>query len=233
MYPSGQDNPGTSYDEGVPSANSPSTKEDEDSNVDGSDSGSDGDSSNEENVGNAKSPIRSVIGPDGLRQFLLPLMWSINNFNSIIKRPHFETFRDRYQIPINVPICLPFKFEKCYYQDVEDVGVYEQMFKAGLRLPLSTLHRRLLQYLGIAVTQITPNSWRVFLGAKVLYRVLTNGERKLTVEEFFHCYRPTEIVQSRGMYSFLPRKPLLRLVCETPDSNKNWKSQYFFLQVDN
>ena len=55
VYPSGQDNPGTSYDEGVPSANSPSTKEDEDSNVDGSDSGSDGDSSNEENVGNAKS----------------------------------------------------------------------------------------------------------------------------------------------------------------------------------
>ena len=158
VYPSGQDDPGTSYDERVSSANSPSTKEDEDSNVDGSNSGSGGDSSNEENVGNAKSPIRSVIGPDGLRQFLLPLIWTINNFNSIIKRPHFETFRDRYQIPINVPICLPFKFEKCYYQDVKDVKVYEQMFKAGLRLPLSALHRHLLQYLGIVVTQFTPNS---------------------------------------------------------------------------
>ena len=55
----------------------------------------------------------------------------------------------------------------------------------------------------------------------------------MTVEEFFHCYRPSEIIQSRGMYSFLPRKPSLRLVCEILDSNKSWKSRYFFLEGDN
>lgn len=53
------------------------------------------------------------------------------------------------------------------------------------------------------------------------------------MEEFFHCYRPSEIVQSRGIYSFLLRKPSLRLVCKTPDSNRNWKSRYFFIQGDN
>ena len=53
------------------------------------------------------------------------------------------------------------------------------------------------------------------------------------MEEFFHCDRPSEIVQSRGIYSFLPRKPSLRLVCKTPDSNRNWKSRYFFIQGDN
>ena len=127
---------------------------------------------------------------------------------------------------------MPFKFEKCYYQDAEDVGVYEQTFKAGLRFPLSTLHRHLLQYLGLAITQISPNAWRVFLGAKVLYGVLTNKACRMTVEEFFHYYHSSEIVQSKGMYSFLPRKPSHRLVCETPDSNRNWKSRYFFLQGD-
>ena len=55
----------------------------------------------------------------------------------------------------------------------------------------------------------------------------------MTVEEFFHCYHPSEIIQSRGMYSFLPRKPSLRLVCEILDSNKSWKSRYFFLEGDN
>ena len=38
---------------------------------------------------------------------------------------------------------------------------------------------------------------------------------------------------SLGVYIFLPRKPSLRLVCETPDSNRNWKSRYFFLEGDN
>ena len=34
------------------------------------------------------------------------------------------------------------------------------------------------------------------------------------------------------MYSFMPRNPLLRLVCDTPDSNRNWKSRYIFMEGD-
>ena len=67
VYLLGQDDPDTSYDERVPPANSPSVEEDEDLDVDRSDSGIGRDSNNEENVGNAESPIRSIIGPNGLR----------------------------------------------------------------------------------------------------------------------------------------------------------------------
>ena len=112
----------------------------------------------------------------------------MNDFNSTIKKKHFETLREKYYIPIGIPICLPFKFEKCYYQDAEDVEVYEQMLKAGLRFPLSALHRRLLQYLGLTITQISLNAWRVFLGVEVLYGVLSNRALRMMVEEFFHCY---------------------------------------------
>ena len=52
------------------------------------------------------------------------------------------------------------------------------------------------------------------------------------MKEFLHYYHPDEIAQSKGMYSFVPRSPLLRLVCETLDSNRNWKSQYFFMEGD-
>lgn len=106
------------------------------------------------------------------------------------------------------------------------------MLKAGLRFPLSALHRCLLQYPGLTVNQVSLNAWRVLLCVKVLYGVLYNGASRMTVEEFFHFYRTFEIVQSKGMYSFLPRSLSLRLVCETPDSNKNWKSRYFFIQGD-
>ena len=224
VYPSGQDDPGTSYDEQVPSSNSYSAEKDEDLDVDGLE----GDSNKD--LVSAKPPSQSVIRPNGLRQFILLPLWTMKDFRSSIKQKHFDTLREKYQIPVNIPICLPYKSEKCYYWGVDDVGVYEQMFKTGLKFPLSALHRCLLQYLGLAVTQISSNAWRVFLGTEVLYGVLSKGARRIMVEEFFHYYRPSKIVQSKGMYNFLPRKPSLRLVCETLDSNRNWKSRYFFLE---
>ena len=67
---------------------------------------------------------------------------------------------------------------------------------------------------------------------EVLYEAMSDGARMLMVKELFHCYRPYEITQSKGMYSFVPKSSLLRLVCETPDSNRNWKSRYFFMESD-
>ena len=107
VYPSGQNDLDTSYGERVLSANSPSMEEDEDLNVDGSESGSSRGSNREKNVESAEPLIQSVIGPDCFREFLLPLMWTVNDFNSTIKRPHFETLRERYQIPVGIPsVCL-------------------------------------------------------------------------------------------------------------------------------
>ena len=55
-----------------------------------------------------------------------------------------------------------------------------------------------------------------------------DGACRLMVEEFFHYYRSTEITQSKGMYSFVPKSSLLRLMSDTPDFNRNWKSRYLF-----
>ena len=88
--------------------------------------------------------VRSVVGANGLREFVMLPEWTVNYFSSVIKEKHFKTFRDNYQIPDNISIRLPHKSERCYYEGVESVGVYEQMLKAGLRFPLSSLHRELL-----------------------------------------------------------------------------------------
>ena len=52
--------------------------------MDGSESTS-GDSDSKESIENVESPIRFVIGLNGLRKFFLPLMWMVNDFNSTIK----------------------------------------------------------------------------------------------------------------------------------------------------
>ena len=52
------------------------------------------------------------------------------------------------------------------------------------------------------------------------------------MREFLHCYCPDEIDKSRGIYSFAPRSPLLKVIFETLDSNRDWKSHYFLLEGD-
>ena len=67
---------------------------------------------------------------------------------------------------------------------------------------------------------------------EVLYEAMFGGSRSLIVREFLHYYRPDEIDKSRGMYSFVPRKSVLKVIYETLDSNRDWKSRYFFLECD-
>lgn len=67
---------------------------------------------------------------------------------------------------------------------------------------------------------------------EVLYGAMSDDGRRLTIWEFLHCYCPDEIDKSRGMYSFVPRSHVLKVIYETPDSNRDWKSRYFFIEGD-
>ena len=176
--------------------------------------------------------LRSIIGANGLREFIMLPEWTVNNFVSTIKETHFKTIRANYQIPENIAIHLFYKSEKCYYDGVEGVGIYEQILKAGLRFPLNTFHRELLKCLDLSVNQVSLNAWRIFIAMEILYGAMTDGARSLTVREFLHCYCPDKIDKSRGVYSFVPRSPLLKVIYETPDLNRDWKSRYFFLEGD-
>ena len=75
----------------------------------------------------------------------------------------FSELRVRYQIPEHIPIRLLYENKKCYTGRTADVGMYDAMFAAGLRLPLTALHHQLVDYLGLSVSQIAPNAWRNFI----------------------------------------------------------------------
>ena len=155
------------------------------------------------------------------RPFILPKIWTVNDFLLMMSDKVFKTLRDRYQIPENIPIRLPRKFEKCYLGKTADVGMYDAMFAVRLRLPLTMLHRQLANFLGFSVSQIASNAWRTFIGAEVLWGCLSGGNRQLTIDEFFWCYRPQHIVSSQGIYHFVARKKGLKLVFDMLDSNRN------------
>ena len=48
----------------------------------------------------------------------------------------FNNLRLHYQIPDDVPIRMAGKKEKCYFGRTSDVGFYEAVFMADLRLTL-------------------------------------------------------------------------------------------------
>ena len=137
VFLSGQNDPGTSSEERNPSATSPSTR-DEDLDMDRLE----GDFT--EGIVGAEPVTQSIIGSDRLREFIILHLWMVNDFISTIKQSHFNTFRYKYQILVHIPLRLPYKSEKCYYKGVEDVRIYEQMLKVGLKFLLSVLHRHLL-----------------------------------------------------------------------------------------
>ena len=90
--------------------------------------------------------------------FILPAIWTVNDFKPMMTTKIFNNLRDRYQILDYILIRLPGKYEKCYSGKTANVGMYDAMFAVGLRLPLTMLHRQLAIFLGFYVSQIAPNA---------------------------------------------------------------------------
>ena len=53
------------------------------------------------------------------------------------------------------------------------------------------------------------------------------------LDEFFYYYRPHHISSSKGTYHFSVKEKNLKLMSDMPDSNRNWKSRYFFVEGTN
>ena len=114
LYPSGYRDPDDLSEMSL-SASSPSSKNEDMEVVEPKKGSNDGE----------KQRIKFVVGTDGLREFFMLPEWTVNSFTSTIKEAHFKTLKANYQIPNYIPICLLYKSEKCYYEGVDDVGVYE------------------------------------------------------------------------------------------------------------
>ena len=64
---------------------------------------------------------------------------------------------------------------------------------------------------------------------QVLWREVFEGNRPLTVDEFLYCYKPSKINQSLGFYQFTVRGKDYRLIKFLVTSDRNWKTEFFFV----
>ena len=64
---------------------------------------------------------------------------------------------------------------------------------------------------------------------QILWREVFEGDRPLIVDEFFYYYKPSEINQSLDFYQFTARGKNCRLIKSLITSDRNWKSEFFFI----
>ena len=130
-----------------------------------------GEDGKDEGKGDERAPVGGNLGSprDGhTHPFILPTIWTVNDFKPTMTTNIFKNLQDCYQIPDNVPICLPKKFEKCYSGKTADICMYDAMSSVRLRLPLKELHCQLANFLGFSISQIAFNAGRIFTGAEVI-----------------------------------------------------------------
>ena len=127
------------------------------------------DEEEDKDEGDKKSCEKALVSPEGNRPFILPEDWADNKFFPKMRDRVFNELLTRYQILDHISIPLPRKKEKCYTRMTADVGMYDAVLTAKLRLPLTALYRQLVDFMGLSVSQIAPNAWRTFIGTKVLW----------------------------------------------------------------
>ena len=147
---------------------------------------------------------------------------------SKIDEKRLTALRSWYQILDDLNLRLAIRGEWCC-QPRFGIGIYEAYLLGGLRLPLNAFARKLLTRLGLGVCQLNPNAWRLIVSVQVLWWEVFEGDRPLTVDKFFFCYKPSEINQSRGFYQFTAKGSDCKLIKSLVSFDRNWKTEFFFV----
>ncbi len=135
-----------------------------------------------EDEGNSFDETPSVSGSS--RGYGSEKPWVARSYFSIIDVEGLKRIRSRYQIPENVVLRIPDLDERACSSNYDDVAFYKADFKAGLRFPMQTFMRELLDRLCLSLGQLAPNAWRTAIAYMVMCRVCSKGVDSLTVDEF-------------------------------------------------
>ena len=111
-------------------------------------------------------------------------------------------FRDRFQFPERVRVCLPQGEEQACHFSLGEVCFYEAAFQCELRFPVHPFIMELLGHFDTAPRQLMPNSWRIVVSCMEIWLAAIEGDM-IKVNELVYLYRLKES-KEHGFYELVP-----------------------------
>ncbi|KAK3195687.1 hypothetical protein Dsin_026997 [Dipteronia sinensis] len=103
---------------------------------------------------------------------------------------------------------------------------YEYNFRQGYRFHVPSLARCLLVYYDIALGQLMPNSWRIFISLSVLCE---KYNLKFGIGSLLHNYYLKQHVHEKCRFSLILRSNATQLITDLTTNDRRWKYTFFFV----
>ncbi|GMN45044.1 hypothetical protein TIFTF001_014242 [Ficus carica] len=105
---------------------------------------------------------------DGANKRFVGLGYLEENLASNLTAEEIESWRKRFGIPEGIKLRVPHSSKRADSPHAGWFALYELSLLSGMRFLLPELASELLQYCGIVIGQLMPNTWRVLYGMSVV-----------------------------------------------------------------
>ncbi|KAL8463576.1 hypothetical protein ACS0TY_034288 [Phlomoides rotata] len=146
---------------------------------------------------------------------------------SVIVVNELEHFQRIYEIPLDVHIWAPTDNERAAQPPECYVAVYEDIMKSGFYFPLHPTISKLLASWNLTITQLTPNSWHIFISLLTLFDLEEYGHY-LNTDEVAYILLSRANDKGKGLY-YLKARPKMKTVKGVTKKIKDWKEKFFFV----
>ena len=136
-----------------------------------------------------------------------------------------EIFVRRYRPPFGVQVWSPDVLTSYVVQVPKMVCFFEVALDNGLRFPLHTFIKRVLQHFNVCPSQLSPNFWGILIGLLVFFRDMGLGVP--SIAPFLDLFSVKEATE--GFLYFSKRSSAPLSISDLPSSHKIWKEHYFFV----
>ena len=109
------------------------------------------------------------------------------------------------------------------------VCFFEVAFDNGLRFPLHSFIKGVLQHFNVCPSQLSPNGWGILVGLLVFFRDRGFGVPSIAL--FLYLFSAKETAE--GFLYFSRRSGAPLVISDLPSSHRLWKGHYFFVSGRN
>lgn len=148
------------------------------------------------------------------------------NPDLIVSQEKLNKMKNKYGLPPNVEVKLPWIREKADSPNEDWVYFYTFIFKFSFKFPITKFVKEIIIYYNLAPTQLMPNAWRILLGIEVLAERLGI---EFLMSEFINCYSLVENNDDLSRYLFRSQHKY-SIINDSSTINKLWKSKYIFVR---